>query len=81
MEPLFSSVRYFQVLVWSRYLRPPVCCYTGIDMGSYMGVFLFGTWSLIWDRMREKEIHRFSMKLVLKQHFELVSFGPKLIIS
>jgi hypothetical protein len=32
MEPSFSSVRYFQVLVWSRYLRPCVCWSLGIDV-------------------------------------------------
>ena len=32
MEPLFSSVRYFQVLVWSRYLRPCRCWSLGIHV-------------------------------------------------
>jgi hypothetical protein len=41
MEPLFSSVRYFQVLVWSRYLRRRMCLFYPIDVLLYVrGVIL-----------------------------------------
>jgi hypothetical protein len=49
---------------WSRYLRPCGYLPLGIDVCSYVGAFLFGTWSLIWDHMREEELHAIRLDLL-----------------
>ena len=49
---------------WSRYLRPCGYLPLGIDVCSYVGAFLFGTWSLIWDHMREEEFHAIRLDLL-----------------